>query len=107
MNDQLDIISQWLTSYYANQHYEVSLTSDFLQLAMMGMRGLKDAGLSNVIYGLAKGQIPNEDDSVFPTKRMPMGLLHYMINFFISKPGEHVSALVLKYMCNCCMCVCV
>ena len=34
---------------------------------------------------------PDRDDSLFPTSRMPMGLLQYMVQFFVSESGQHVS----------------
>ena len=57
------------------------------------MKHLQDAGRLNVIYDLVKGygtKCPDGSDSYFPTKRIPMGLLQYMAQFFVAKPGQHV-----------------
>lgn len=32
---------------------------------------------------------PDKRDSIFPTSRIPMGLLQYMTNFFTAKPDEN------------------
>ena len=61
------------------------------------MKRLSDVGKSNIIYGLCKGlgtMRLDGSDSLFPTTRMPMGLLHYMVEFFISQPGHRVSLSV-------------
>ena len=79
---------------YASEHYGLDLPPDFVQLVLAAMKHLQDAGRLNVIYDLAKGfgtKRPDGSDSYFPTKRMPMGLLQYMAQFFVSKPGQHVS----------------
>ena len=50
--------------------------------SIKAMKGLKDSGRSNVLYSLAKSlAIPRKDGSgpKFPTTRMPMGLLEYMV----------------------------
>lgn len=92
VDDQLELMSQWLTSY-ASEHYGLSIAPDFVQLALTAMKHLQDAGRLNVIYDLVKGFAmirPDRSDSYFPTKWMPMGLMQYMAQF-VSKPGQHVS----------------
>ena len=47
------------------------------------IKAMKDSGRSNVLYSLAKSlAIPRKDGSgpKFPTTRMPMGLLEYMVS---------------------------
>ena len=69
----------------------MDLPSDFVLLSILGMRHLERAGK---IYELTKGlgvMRPDGTDSCFPTSRMPMGMLQYMVRFFNAKPGEHVS----------------
>ena len=66
------------------------------------MKHLQDAGRLNVIYDLVKGfgtKRPDGSDSYFPTKRMPMGLLQYMAQFFVAKPGQNVSMLLYITYC--------
>lgn len=68
----------------------------------MGMKHLES---TNVLYELAKGlgtMHPDGSDSYFPTSRMPMGLLQYMVNFFNAKPG-HTHVYVLIYSLGCCV----
>ncbi len=56
-------------------------------------------GKSNVIYGLCNGfgrsRPENENESYFPTSRMPMGLLEYMVNFFVTEHGNKVSTVIV------------
>ena len=76
----------------------VSVPADFIKLALHGMQRLQGAGRLNVLYLLAKGfgtDLPGRHDSLFPTRRMPMGLLQYMAQFFVSKRGQHVSIWML------------
>ena len=63
----------------------ITVPEDFLILAAKAMSQLKKNKRSNIIYNLAKGLgTPrlHGNDSMFPTKRMPMGLVEYVINFF-------------------------
>ena len=49
------------------------------------MLHLKQCDRSNILYSLAKGLStlrPDGSDSKFPAKRMPAGLLQYMVEFF-------------------------
>ena len=58
----------------------ISVPADFLQ----AMANLQKSGGSNVLYRLAKGLSTMRRDgrgSKFPTNRMPMGLLEYMVGF--------------------------
>lgn len=91
-SEQIDLLSDMFTSI-GSLNYSLSIPNDFLKLSLDGMMNLEAAGRHNLIYGLAKGFAtprPDGSDSCFPTKRMPIGLLQYMIEFFISKPGHQV-----------------
>lgn len=68
----------------------VSILADFIKLSLHGMQRLQGAGRLNVLYLLVKGF---GTDSLFPTIRMPMGLLQYMAQFFVSKCGQHVGII--------------
>lgn len=79
-----------LISHVALHQYGVHIPEDFLTLAL---RNVWSVGKSNIIYGLCKGLgtiRPDGSDSYFPMSRMPFGLLHYMIEFFITDPGHEV-----------------
>lgn len=58
---------------------------DFLILSAKAMQQLKSSGRSNVMYKLAKSiRTVHRDgtDSFFPLKRIPMGMLEYMADFY-------------------------
>ena len=97
---QLELISQMFREY-VDSNTNCTIPSDFLALAITGMEHLKSANRSNVIYELAKGlgtMRPDESDSLFPTKRMPMGLIEYNINFFTSSAINQVSSELFHYI---------
>ena len=65
--------------------YDLDVPADFLLLAASGMQNIRNAGRSNVIYLLSKavGKMRIDDsDTLLPLKRMPMGLIEYVISFF-------------------------
>ena len=69
--------------------YDVHIPADFLQLSLIAARHLNQCGRSNVLYGFAKAigtMRPDGSDSRLPARRMPMGLLEYMVNFIIPTP---------------------
>ena len=51
IDDQLSLLSDFITSY-AESNYGLTVPSDFLKLALQGMKNLQDAGRVNVIYSL-------------------------------------------------------
>jgi len=64
-----------------------SVPDDFLELAANGMAHLDKCKCSNVIYLMcqALGSMrSNQSDTLLPAKRMPMGLIEYIVNFFTS-----------------------
>ena len=81
-------------NHVASCQYGISVPDDFIRHALSCMKQLAAVGKPNVIYGLCKGLgtiRPGGSDSYFPTSRMPMGLLQYMVEFFITQPGHRVS----------------
>ena len=92
-DQQLQFLSE-MFSRFAECHSSVSILSDYLQLSLKGMEKLKESKRVNVLYELSKGLgITRADgsDTTFPTKRMPIGLLQYMVSFFNSGAGQQVS----------------
>jgi len=78
---RLVILSE-LFVMFAKDELNISVPKDFLSYAAKAMVQLKDG---NVLYKLAKGiGTLREDgqDSRFPIKRMPMGLVEYITDFF-------------------------
>ena len=80
---QLEIISEMFSTYAHSQG--VSVSSNSLHLFLQVSCHLKNCNQTNVVYGLAKviGTLrPDKTDSLMPTKRMPMGLVEYLVQFF-------------------------
>ena len=80
---QLKIISNLFCSYALSQG--VTVPSDFLKLFLDASLHLRRCNRINVVYGLAKavGTLREDGkDSLLPAKRMPMGLVEHMVNFF-------------------------
>lgn len=97
--EQKKLISDLLVNYATVQH-NVTIPDDFIELLICSLVNLQDSGCADVIYALCKGlgtRRPDGCDSVFPTTRMPMGLLQYIVQFFITKPGKHVSYIHSLY----------
>ena len=91
-DQQLQFLSE-MFSRFAECHSDVSVPSDYLHL-LKEMEKLKESKRVNVLYELSKGlgiTRPDGSDTTFPTKRMPMGLLQYMVSFFNSGAGQQVS----------------
>ena len=85
-HDQLKTISELFQSYVLIYH-SIRIPSDFLELSSQAMAQLKSHKRSNVLYKLAKSMgtlRPGVDDSCFPMDRMPMGLVEYIADFFVS-----------------------
>ena len=82
--DQLKAISE-LFCYFAEAKHNVHIRSDFLRLTIDASEHLLKCGRSNVVYGVAKAigtKRADKSDSRLPAKRMPMGLLEHMVNFY-------------------------
>ncbi len=100
-DEQLVLVSD-MFKHIASNKYSLDAPDDFVELALKGMQKLISDGKSNVIYGLCKGfgcsRPEKENESYFPTSRMPMGLLEYMVNFFITKHGNKVCYYVNTFV---------
>ena len=73
--------------------YGLSVQQDYCEYSVRAMLTLKENGRSNVLYRLARAlSTPRSDGkgSKFPTDRMPMGLLEYMVAFFDSETSPQV-----------------
>ena len=89
---RLEIISEMFGAYAHSQG--VSVSNDFLQLLLQAAHHLKNCNRINVVYGLAKviGTMRlDKTDSLMPAKRMPMGLVEYLVQFFSAKNLTKVS----------------
>ena len=85
-DEQVHVANKALQYIIAAKNYSmVVIPDDFAKLCLQSMEHLKQVGRYNVVYGLIQGLgIMREDksDSRFPSRRMPMGLLEYMISFY-------------------------
>lgn len=91
--DQLNTISE-IFCYFAEAKHGVYIRSDFLQFVVNASEHLLQCGRSNVVYGVAKAigrRRSDGSDSRFPAKRMPMGLLEHMVNFYNSDSYSKVN----------------
>ena len=73
-DDQLSLLSEAF-SHLASKEHDLQVPGDFMPLALSGMQRLKNAGRSDVIYGICKcigSSRPDGSDSWIPTNRMPM-----------------------------------
>ena len=63
------------------------------------MKHLENVCCCNVLFEMAKDlgtMCLDGHDSLFPTSRMPMDLLHYMVCFFTNEYGRNVSDLLFR-----------
>jgi len=70
---------------------------NFIEYSVKGMLHLADCSRSNVIYLLAKslGTLrPDNSDSLFPAKRMSMGLIEHCVNFFNAPTVQQVDIVL-------------
>ena len=78
----------------------VNVPPDYLEYSIKAMKRLKESGRSNVLYSLARSLATprsNGTGSKFPTTRMPMGLLEYIVHFFDAETLQDVSC---SFRCN-------
>ena len=83
-------------SKFAESHGGLSIPNNYLELSQKGMKRLKESKRVNVLCELAKGlgiMHPDGSDVIFPTERMPMGLLQYMVLFFNSGAGQQINCV--------------
>ena len=99
LEDLLSIASDLFVQYALNKH-GLYIPRDFIPLAMESMLHLRDTKRGNVIYNLCKAigsKREVDDDSWLPAKRMPMGLLQFIGEFYTSGQNEKVCSPILKY----------
>ena len=95
---QLLALSRLFSAYLRDQ-FSLVVPNDFLNNAASAMLRLSDGGHTNVAYNLAKGigtMRPDQSDSRFPIKRMPLGLVEYVAQFFAADNLQQVSHI---YIC--------
>ena len=86
-DEELIRVISSLFQQYALTKYDVHVPADFLQLSLIAIRHLNQCGRSNVVYGVAKAigtMRPDGSDSRLLARRMPMGMLEYMVKFYNS-----------------------
>ena len=79
---------------------DIHVPEDYLIYTAQAMNQLSISGRSNVLYKLSKGigtMRPDNSDSCFPCKRMPMGMLEYMADFFSSTVIQQVHTVIVVY----------
>ena len=89
---QLSTLSK-LFSMYLSQ-FSLTVPNDFLDNAASAMLRLSEGGRTNVLYNLAKGMgilQPDQSDSRFPIKQMPLGLVEYIVQFFATDNLQQVN----------------
>lgn len=93
-SEQLDVIGKVLQEIVCKQSLGIKIPDDFISLSVIAIQHLKACERSNVVYGVAKGigtMRQDNSDSLIPARRMPMGLLEYLTNFFVSSHLSQVS----------------
>ena len=78
---------------------EYPVETDFLQLVFSAMQHLKKNGRSNLVYQLCKcvGTMRSDgSDSLLPVKRMPTGLIEYVLNFYSAQTVTKVSVCMYR-----------
>ena len=96
-DEELMRVISSLFQQFALTKYDVHIPVDFLQLSLIAIRHLNQCGRSNVVYGVAKAigtMRPDRSDSRLPARRMPMGLLEYMVKFYNSNTYVKVGNVV-------------
>ena len=98
LHQQLQSLSNTFSALAAN--HGLSVPKDF---SIKAMKCLKESGRKNVIYSLAKSLATPRSDgsgSKFPTTRMPMGLLEYMVSFYQADNIQKVSLIINTHALN-------
>lgn len=93
---QLEVILDLFRSYALSQG--VTVQRDFLKLFLDASLHLRKCNRTNVVYGMAKavGTLrQNGNDSLLPAKRMLMGLVEHLVNFFTA---DNLSKVIAPYM---------
>ena len=85
-------------SKYCKHVLKVEVCDDFLEVASSAMVRLKAGNRSTVVYYLAKGigtSRKDEAESRFPVGIMPMGLVEYTANFFVTEYSNSVNYFII------------
>ena len=99
-DQQCAVLSQLFATFLKQNTSTRCPPSDFLELVVRGMTHLQQCGRSNVIYMLAKAlgtMRPDQSDSLLPAKRMPMGLIEYVVLYFTASSTRQVCNHVCLY----------
>jgi hypothetical protein len=91
LHQQLESLSMAFSALAAK--HDLSVPKDFVECSIKAMKCLKESGRKNVVYSLAKSLATPRNDGCgpkFPTTRMPMGLLEYMVSFFQAENIQNV-----------------
>ena len=94
-DQQLMCLSE-MFSKLAESHAGLSIPNNYLEVSLKVMKRLKESKHVNLQYELAKGlgiMRPDGSDAIFPTERIPMGLLQYMVLFFNSGAGQQINCV--------------
>ncbi len=78
--EQLEALSQMFRDFG-----QLIIPSDFLELTRKAVHNLKEEGRANLIYMLARCRSTKRvdgSDTLLPVKRMPTGLIEYVVTFF-------------------------
>ncbi len=90
---QVKVLRDFLHHHCSSHYDDLQVPGDFLQLSLAAMKNLQKNQKPNVLHSLAKGlglMRADCSDSYFPMRRMPFGLLEYIVSFFTSNPGANV-----------------
>ena len=71
----------------------IKVPNDYLELSLHAFKHLKENRRANVLYKLAKaiGEVRNDgSDTKLPCKKMPMGLLEHIANFYTAEFHQQV-----------------
>ena len=78
--EQLEALSQLFSDFG-----QVVIPPDFLELTRNAVCNLKEEGRANLVYKLARclgTKREDGSDTLLPVKRMPTGLIEYIVSFF-------------------------
>ena len=75
---------------------EYPVETDFLQLAFSAMQHLRKNGRSNLLCKCVGTMRSDGSDSLLPVKRMPTGLIEYVLNFYSAQTVTKVSVCMYR-----------
>ena len=95
-DEQLKILTKLLSYTFHHRGVTISLPDDFLHLTCEALKNLKRNGRSNLVYALVQGLGTlrvDGSDTLLPQKRMPIGMIEYVLNFFTASSIQKVCLL--------------